>query len=191
MRRGKTIAAALTVCAVGAGMTVNAYAASTTFEMRKKAVSLLGILSTSNYQANVSRGEFAELLMKASDYRESANAAGTVSVFADVSAKSQYSTAIRTAVTNSWMSGYLRGNFKPDEGITMRDAVKAVLGVLGYTNEDFSGSLQESRLAKFKALSLDSEIYRDQDEVLTREDCINLFYNLTSGIIRTAKFCIL
>ena len=36
MRRGKMIAAVLTVCAVGAGMTVNAYAASTTFEMRKK-----------------------------------------------------------------------------------------------------------------------------------------------------------
>ena len=67
------------------------------------------------------------------------------------------------------MSGYLGGNFKPDEGVTMRDAIKAVLGVLGYTNEDFSGSLQESRLAKFKSLSLDSGIYRDLDEVLTRE----------------------
>ena len=62
MRRGKIIAVSLTVCAVGAGMTVNAYAASTTFEMRKKAVSLLGIITTSNYQANVTRGEFAELL---------------------------------------------------------------------------------------------------------------------------------
>ena len=140
MRRGKMIAAVLTVCAVGAGMTVNAYAASTTFEMRKKTVRLLGILSTSNYQTNVSRGEFAELLVKASNYRETANSTGTVSVFADVSAKSQYSSAIRTAATNSWMSGYLGGNFKPDEGITMRDAIKAVLGVLGYTNEDFSGS---------------------------------------------------
>ena len=49
------------------------------------------------------------------------------------------SAAIRTAATNSWMSGYLGGNFKPDEGVTMRDAIKAVLGVLGYTNEDFSG----------------------------------------------------
>ena len=178
MRRGKIIAVSLTVCAVGAGMTVNAYAASTTFEMRKKAVSLLGIITTSNYQANVTRGEFAELLVKASDYKEAANAAGTVSVFVDVSSKSQYSAAIRTAATNSWMSGYLGGNFKPDEGVTMRDAIKAVLGVLGYTNEDFSGSLQESRLAKFKSLSLDSGIYRDLDEVLTREDCINLFYNL-------------
>ena len=136
MRRGKIIAVSLTVCAVGAGMTVNAYAASTTFEMRKKAVSLLGIITTSNYQANVTRGEFAELLVKASDYKEAANAAGTVSVFVDVSSKSQYSAAIRTAATNSWMSGYLGGNFKPDEGVTMRDAIKAVLGVLGYTNED-------------------------------------------------------
>lgn len=102
MRRGKIIAVSLTVCAVGAGMTVNAYAASTTFEMRKKAVSLLGIITTSNYQANVTRGEFAELLVKASDYKEAANAAGTVSVFVDVSSKSQYSAAIRTAATNSW-----------------------------------------------------------------------------------------
>ena len=46
---------------------------------------LLGIITTSNYQANVTRGEFAELLVKASDYKEAANAAGTVSVFADVS----------------------------------------------------------------------------------------------------------
>lgn len=74
--------------------------------MRKKAVNLLGIITTSNYQANVTRGEFAELLVKASDYKEAANAAGTVSVFADVSSKSQYSAAIRTAATNSWMSGY-------------------------------------------------------------------------------------
>ena len=114
MRRGKIIAVSLTVCAVGAGMTVNAYAASTTFEMRKKAVSLLGIITTSNYQANVTRGEFAELLVKASDYKEAANAAGTVSVFADVSSKSQYSAAIRTAATNSWMSGYLGGSHHAD-----------------------------------------------------------------------------
>ena len=35
MRRGKMIAAGLAVCTVGAGITVNAYAASTTFELRK------------------------------------------------------------------------------------------------------------------------------------------------------------
>ena len=33
-------------------------------------------------------------------------------------------------------------------------------------------------MAQFKKLSLDSNIYRGMDEVLTREDCINLFYNL-------------
>ena len=139
MRRGKMIAAGLAVCAVGAGITVNAYAASTTFEMRKKAVSLLGIMTTSSYQKNVTRGEFAEFLVKASDYKETANVAGTVSVFADVSSKSQYSAAIRTAAMNSWMSGYLGGSFKPDAGVTMRDAIKS--------------------------LSLDSDIYRDLVEI--------------------------
>ena len=62
--------------------------------------------------------------------------------------------------------------------MTLRDAAKGVLGLLGYTNEDFSGNLNGNRMAEFSALSLDSGIFRNQDEVLTREDCIHLFYNL-------------
>ena len=33
-------------------------------------------------------------------------------------------------------------------------------------------------MAKFSALSLDSGIFGDQNEIPTREDCIHLFYNL-------------
>ena len=60
----------------------------------------------------------------------------------------------------------------------MKDAAKGVLGLLGYTNEDFSGNLIGNRMAEFSSLSLDSGIFREQNEVLTREDCIHLFYNL-------------
>ena len=37
------------------------------------------------------------------------------------------------------MSGFLGGLFKPDDYITYKDAVKAVLTLLGYTDEDFTG----------------------------------------------------
>ena len=168
----------LAVCALSAGMAATAYGATSTFEMRKNVVSLLGIITTSNTQATVTRAEFARMLMNASDDRQLGRTVSNVSVFADVPSTSEYATAIRTASANEWMSGYLGGNFKPDEPVTMRDAVKAALALLGYTNDDFTENIQEARLAQFKKLSLDSNIYRGMNEVLTREDCINLFYNL-------------
>lgn len=174
----KRAAALALAVSMTAGMTVNAYAADTTLQMRKKLVSLLGIMTTSQLNNTVTREKFASMLVKASDYRNTARAASNVSVFADVSSTSEYASDIRTAASNDWMSGYLGGKFKPEEGITMREATKAVLGLLGYTNDDFSGNLLESRKAKFKSLSLDSDLYREDSEILTNEDCINLFYNL-------------
>lgn len=176
--QGRKMAVFAAALAVSAGMTATAYGASSTLEMRKKAVSLLGILTTSRLDDTVTREEFARMLVRASDYRNTAKAASNVSVFADVASTGEYASDIRTVVSNNWMTGYLGGNFKPSEGVTMRDAIRAVLGVLGYTNEDFTGNLQESRKAKFKSLSLDSNIYREDNELLTNEDCINLFYNL-------------
>lgn len=178
MIHGKAAAALTAVCAISVGMSGTVFAASSTFEMRKKAVSLLGIINTSNESATVTRQEFARMLVNASDYRTNVKAASNVAVFSDVASTSEYAYAIRIAADNGWMSGYLGGMFKPEEPIAMKDAVKAMLAILGYENSDFSGNLQENRMAKFSSLSLDTNLYRDADEVLTYEDCINLFYNL-------------
>ena len=40
------------VCAISVGMSGTVFAASSTFEMRKKTVSLLGIINTSNESAD-------------------------------------------------------------------------------------------------------------------------------------------
>ena len=99
----------LAVCALSAGMAATAYGATSTFEMRKNVVSLLGIITTSNTQATVTRAEFARMLMNASDDRQLGRTVSNVSVFADVPSTSEYATAIRTASANEWMSGYLGG----------------------------------------------------------------------------------
>lgn len=175
---GKKAAALAVVCAATTAMTATAYASTSTYDMRKKAVSLLGIMTTGSEQLNVSRAEFSRMLVNASEYRHMEKAASNVSVYADVSSTNEYASVIRTATTKGWMTGYLGGNFKPDQGVTMKEAVRAVLSVLGYTNEDFSGNISENRMMKFTELALDTNIFRDADEVLTRQDCINLFYNL-------------
>ena len=97
MNRGKAMAMLAAVCAVSAGMSATTYGAESTFEMKKKVVSLLGILTTSDRNAEVTREEFAGMLVKASSQRQSYGAPVSGAVFADVSVDSQYASAIRTA----------------------------------------------------------------------------------------------
>lgn len=178
MLKGKYMMGLAGICAVSTMLTSTAYAATTTYEMRKKAVSLIGVMNEKTRTATVTREEFARMLVNASEYADVTGTTSNVSVYADVSSSSEYASAIRTAVTNGWMTGYLGGNFKPEQGVTMREAVRAVLALLGYTNEDFSGNTNEARMKTFASLGLDTNIFCEENEILTREDCIHLFYNL-------------
>ena len=178
MMQGKKIAALVMIGAATAGMTTSVFAADSTFDMRRRVVNMLGVIATSRLDENVTREEFARMLVRASEYRSMAQTTSNVSVFADVPSNGEYAASIRLVADNDWMSAYLGGNFKPQEPVAMRDAIRAALGLLGYTNADFSGNLREARRAKFSSLALDSNISRGDDEVLTYTDCINLFYNL-------------
>lgn len=153
--------------------------ASSNYDLRRRVVELTGILKYSNGSRRVSRAEFAAMLVRASEYRETVSSLAGVSVFADVAADHEYASYIRIAARQGWMKGYLGGKFKPDEYITLQDAANAVLAVLGYTNEDFTGNQSGSRIAKFQYLELNNELEGLQpDEVLTEDNCLNLFYNL-------------
>lgn len=187
MFRGKYMAAVACVCAVSTAMTATAYGATTTYDMRKKAVSLIGIMEQGDKNANVSRAEFSRMLVNASEYRNVTGTTSSVSVFADVASTSEYAAAIRTAASNEWMVGYLGGNFRPDQGVTLKEAARAVLTLLGYSNSDFAGNVSENRMSKFSELALDINIYREPNEVLTREDCIHLFYNLMKAKTKSGQ----
>lgn len=175
-RKTAAIMAALT--AFSAVMPITAEAA-TSYSMRKKVITTSGILeSLSDDSVTVTREQFAKMLVNASTYRSSVSGESDVSVFADVPRESSYASYIRTSVEQGWMTGYLGGVFKPQEPITMQEAAKALLALLGYTNEDFTGNQAANRLAKVSYLELDEEVAKRGNEVLDRFDCVNLFYNL-------------
>lgn len=152
--------------------------ASANFDLRKKVIGISGIMSITNIDKTVTRGEFASMLVNASSYRSTSGKSSNTSVFADVPRNHEYAAQIRIAAEQGWMSGYLGGNFRPEESITLQDAVKGVLGLLGYSNSDFTGDQTGSRLSKYHFLELDENLNKEALEVLKREDCINLFYNL-------------
>lgn len=173
------IAASLTaVAAFTAVMPVTAEASSN-YSMRKKVITASGIMTpVSDDNTIVTRAQFAKMLVNASTYRSAVSEVSNVSVYADVDKDNEYASYIRTAAEQGWMTGYLGGKFKPEEYITMQEAIKGVLALLGYTNEDFGTNQAANRLAKAAYLELDEEIGKTGAELLNRFDCVNLFYNL-------------
>ena len=53
-----------------------------------------------------------------------------------------------------------------------------MLALLGYENTDFTGDQTGARQSKYHFLELDENMNKSPEEVLIKEDCINLFYNL-------------
>ena len=84
MLRGSYMAGLACICAVSTVMTSTAYAATTTYDMRKKAVSLLGIMNEGSRNLTVARGEFSRMLVNASEYAAVTGTTSNVSVYADV-----------------------------------------------------------------------------------------------------------
>ena len=149
------------------------------YDMRERVIELSGITDTYGTGVTVSRGEFAKMLVLASDYRSQQHLLPAAYPYFQMRRKTVSMVPdIRIAAKEGWMSGYLGGLFKPDEAITVEDAQRAILSMLGYTNEDFTGDQVNARSAKFQFLELSEGIDREASEVLNKKDCINLFYNL-------------
>lgn len=155
-------------------------AAENNLDYRRKVVGIAGIMNNTStgLKEQVTRAEFANMLVQASTYRDYLPTTSNVSVYADVPATAQYASSIRIAAEQNWITGYLGGLYKPDQSITMQEAARGILALLGYTSEDFGSNLSSARMAKFYALELNENLDLQPTEVLTRSDCINLFYNL-------------
>ena len=136
------------------------------FNLRQQVVKLTGIMEITSFRESVTRADFAKMLVKASSYRENLPTSN-VSVYADVPATDPNAVYIRIAAREGWMSGSLGGKFKPEDPVLYKDAVKAILTMLGYTDEDFTGDLVSSRISKFNYLELNEDVSR-----------MNIFYNL-------------
>ena len=108
-------------------------AADNNMDYRRKVVGIAGIMNNTSTGLNdpVTRAEFANMLVKASTYRDYLPATSSVSVYADVPATAQYASSIRIAAEQNWITGYLGGLYKPDQSITLQEAARGILALLG------------------------------------------------------------
>ena len=180
------------ICAMRAGLGILAVAATAnaafisyaanlsdgTQSYRNRVIDVSGISDLNDLSSAATRASFAKMLVKSSSYKD---AVGTTQIAAanDVPATSEDAGYVRVALRNGWMRTRLGGNFAPDGAVTLNDAAKAVLTLLGYTDSDFTGDVTEGRLALFKSLKLNDGIKASAGtDTLTKQDCLNIIYNL-------------
>ena len=143
-------------------------------------ITLDGMDSTQTAALNavITRGAFARMLVAYSTFRESVGSQGAVgTLYKDLPGSSAYAPYVRIAVQQGWMSGYTDGTFRPDNAVTLEEAVTAVLKLLGYKMTDLSGSFPQAQLNKASELGLRNQLERQQGEALNYEECAILFYN--------------
>ena len=143
-------------------------------------ITLDGMDSTQTAALNavVTRGAFARMLVAYSTFRESVGSQGAVgTLYKDLPGSSAYAPYVRIAVQQGWMSGYTDGTFRPDNAVTLEEAVTAVLKLLGYKMTELSGSFPQAQLNKASELGLRNQLERQQGEALNYEECAILFYN--------------
>lgn len=158
----------------------------------QKVINELGIMNTdkgsSNAQsANVSRAEFAQMLINLSAKKDYVTAKTNVSLFGDVKKTYWAAGYIQAAVEAGYMSGYINGSFKPSSAVTLKQAVYGVIKLLGYTDGDFTGNVYTGMMNLYTTKNLNENISKTTNQSLTRNDCINLFYNILTGTTKEGK----
>ena len=144
-------------------------------------IRVLGILAGDesgdlNLTGQVTRAQFAAMMASASSYKDTVSTYGSA-LFKDVKGDHWASGYVRLAVEQGWMSGYVDGTFRPDQSITLEEACTALLRLLGYDASSLTGSYPTAQLAKAESLGLLDDLSASRGDILTRQDCVDLFYN--------------
>ena len=174
----RLLALLLAVCTACAMLAVPASAGGANTAVQA-AVMLGGADSGQDTAAALTRSQLARLLAAFSSYRESAASAG--SLFTDVGGTDAAAPAIRTAVSQRWMSGYSDGSFRPGQAVTLEEGCSAVLKLLGYDVTALSGSFPDAQLNKARELGLRDGIAAQPGEALTFAEGAQLLYNALSA----------
>lgn len=146
-------------------------------------VKVLGIMvgdenGNMNLSSPVTRAEFVKMMTAASAYQGTVGNGYGSSLFKDVKSSHWAGEYIRLGVEQGWFHGYVDGTFRPDSSITLEEGCTALLRLLGYDSGSLAGSFPSAQLSKSSAIGLLDDLAAVQGQVLTRQDCVTLFYNL-------------
>lgn len=180
----KTLSLLLTLCLAvslfGGILTAQAAEAENEAVFAARAIGIMtgdenGNMNLSSY---VTRAEFAKMMVAASRYKDNVGTSVGVSLYKDVKSDHWASQYIKIAVEEGWFQGYVDGTFRPSGNITLEEGATVVLRALGFGSGDLIGAFPAAQLSKYSALGLGDGIAKTQGQLLSRQDCAQLFYNM-------------
>ena len=178
MKTKHFISAALALC-LTLSLCVGAQAAGS--GAKQEALQALGILTAGDSLTSpVTRAQFAQMLVAASPYQDGAEGYGS-SLFKDLKGDHWASGYVRIAIEQGWMTGYVDGSFRPDQAVTLEEGCAALLKALGYDPTALKGAYPAAQLSRAGALGLLDGVSARQGGALTRQACVDLFYNLLTA----------
>lgn len=186
MKRFLTFALMLGLLCTASVFPASASSDAVSDEVITQVIGALGIMTGDengdlNLSDNVTRAEFARMLVATSSYKDKVSAVSNVSPFRDVPYTHWAAAYVKTAVEQGWLTGYLDGTYHPEQNITLEEADTGVLKLLGYSTTDFSGAYPYGQLSLANSLGLNDRISASQGDTMTRQDMMYLFYNLLSA----------
>ncbi|MCL1816285.1 MAG: S-layer homology domain-containing protein [Clostridiales bacterium] len=119
------------------------------------------------------RAACARMLAQSSAARNTISSTGSISPFADVSFKHPAAGYIRLVSQAGYMSAYADGSFRPAEAVNGATAVRALLGLLGFSREQYG--VDQWQFASACGLFDNLNITASQN--LSQKQANRLFYN--------------
>ena len=101
----RLFAASTAACIVVTAVYPMTSLAAVNMDLKKKVVGMAGIMNVTNTEKNVTRAEYAKMVVLASPYGSSVPPEGSSSVFADVGKDHAYASYIKTAVEKRLYDG--------------------------------------------------------------------------------------
>lgn len=130
----------------------------------------LGIMTDGRLDDYVTRCEFAKVVVASSKYRNYVSSGLKTSPYSDVPYYHWASQYIKAAVSHGICEGYADGSFRPDNNVTLAEAVTMTLRALDYTDEDFDSSWPYGQMGAAANLGITDGITCGAFDAITRSD---------------------
>jgi hypothetical protein len=172
----------LTLCATF----TTAFATDTSSEDIAEMMKSLNIMSgysdgNMHLSDKLTRAQFSKIMINASSYKNSVPSKSTTSPFKDVSYTNWAAPYISVAVSNDIITGYPDSSFKPDNNVTLEEAITVALNLMGYTSDDFGSSWPYGQLSLANNIGLLKNSSAQIGTEITRKDVIQIVYNMLNS----------
>lgn len=126
----------------------------------------------------VSRAEFVKMIIMASKFKDNLFSSESNPYFSDVNSNHWAYTYIETAAKNNIISEYEDKTFKPDNAVSLEEALAVVLKLINDSHKTSETSWKGQQIEAAKELGLTKGVYSSTEQPLSRENVIKLLKNL-------------